>query len=179
MQVCKSLYPKMKRIAADNPDVVWAKLNGSDPEMVALFQAMGIRKVWMGVGACTHTGNSHKLLSRSAGTRSVHAEGGVGGCWCTHTGNSHKLLSRTAGTRSVHTQQHTQAPMLWHQRPSEHQNVTFLTAPLSDIAPCLMVCLCSGASGMAQCRSVALRHCAWVLVLCVCVCMHASCIRAS
>jgi hypothetical protein len=35
----------MKRIAAENPDVLWAKLNGSDPALVPIFQAMGIKKV--------------------------------------------------------------------------------------------------------------------------------------
>uniref|UniRef100_A0A7S3QV21 Thioredoxin domain-containing protein n=1 Tax=Dunaliella tertiolecta TaxID=3047 RepID=A0A7S3QV21_DUNTE len=43
--VCKSLYPKMKRIASDNPDVLWAKLNGTDATLVPIFQAMGIKKV--------------------------------------------------------------------------------------------------------------------------------------
>jgi len=45
LQVCKSLYPKMKRIASDNPDVLWAKLNGTDATLVPIFQAMGIKKV--------------------------------------------------------------------------------------------------------------------------------------
>lgn len=43
--VCKSLYPKMRKIAADNSDVIWVKLNGSDPAMVGLFASLGVTKV--------------------------------------------------------------------------------------------------------------------------------------
>ena len=35
----------MKRIACDNPDVLWAKLNGTDEALVPIFEAMGIKKV--------------------------------------------------------------------------------------------------------------------------------------
>lgn len=43
--VCKSLYPKIRSIAAQHPDVQWVKLNGSDPVLVDLFRAMGVTKV--------------------------------------------------------------------------------------------------------------------------------------
>ncbi|GFH08439.1 thioredoxin domain-containing protein [Haematococcus lacustris] len=43
--VCKSIFPKIRAAARDNPDVLWVKLNGSDPEMVDLFKALDIRKV--------------------------------------------------------------------------------------------------------------------------------------
>lgn len=44
----------MKRIAQDNPDVLWAKLNGTDPTLVPIFEAMGIKKV-SGGGECART----------------------------------------------------------------------------------------------------------------------------
>lgn len=43
--MCKSLYPKMRKIAADNPDVCWVKLNGSDPALVELFTSLGVTRV--------------------------------------------------------------------------------------------------------------------------------------
>lgn len=43
--VCRTLYPKLKQIAQNNPDVLWVKLNGSDPGMVSLFSELGITKV--------------------------------------------------------------------------------------------------------------------------------------
>lgn len=58
-QVCKSLYPKMKRIAADNPDVLWVKLNGSDPNLAPLFEAMDIKKVCAGMALAISLGDLH------------------------------------------------------------------------------------------------------------------------
>ncbi|KAL6759897.1 hypothetical protein V8C86DRAFT_2563587, partial [Haematococcus lacustris] len=43
--VCKSIFPKICAIARANPDVLWVKLNGSNPELMDLFKALDIRKV--------------------------------------------------------------------------------------------------------------------------------------
>lgn len=42
---CRSLHPKLKRIASDNPDIVILKVNGSIPSLQPLFEEQGIRKV--------------------------------------------------------------------------------------------------------------------------------------
>ena len=43
--VCRTLHPKMKRIATDNPDVLFVKVNGSQPAIVPVFEQMGIQAV--------------------------------------------------------------------------------------------------------------------------------------
>lgn len=39
------MHSKIKQIAMDNPDVLWCKLNGSDPSLTGIFEAMEIKKV--------------------------------------------------------------------------------------------------------------------------------------
>lgn len=53
--VCKSLHPKIKQLAAANPHILFAKLNGSNPQLVDMFHALGVTKVralmFVGTGA--------------------------------------------------------------------------------------------------------------------------------
>eukprot|EP00798_Chlamydomonas_sp_ICE-L_P018060 gene18060-24484_t len=42
---CKSLYPKLKQIAKENPDVLFAKLNGQDEKLSPYFETVGVKKV--------------------------------------------------------------------------------------------------------------------------------------
>lgn len=43
--VCRTMHPKLKKIAGDNPDVVFAKMNGSDEALRPLFEELQITKV--------------------------------------------------------------------------------------------------------------------------------------
>eukprot|EP00195_Chlamydomonas_chlamydogama_P013575 CAMPEP_0202891400 /NCGR_PEP_ID=MMETSP1392-20130828/1463_1 /ASSEMBLY_ACC=CAM_ASM_000868 /TAXON_ID=225041 /ORGANISM="Chlamydomonas chlamydogama, Strain SAG 11-48b" /LENGTH=225 /DNA_ID=CAMNT_0049575139 /DNA_START=158 /DNA_END=835 /DNA_ORIENTATION=+ len=43
--VCKTFYQKLKKIAADNPDVMFAKVNGSELQLRGLFDKLQITKV--------------------------------------------------------------------------------------------------------------------------------------
>lgn len=57
--VCKSLHPKLHKIAASNSDVMFVKMNGSCPSFQDLFHELGITQVpWFMFfrdGECVHS----------------------------------------------------------------------------------------------------------------------------
>jgi thiol-disulfide isomerase/thioredoxin len=42
---CKTIFPKVKNLAVNNPEVVFLKVNGADEKLQAMCESMGITKI--------------------------------------------------------------------------------------------------------------------------------------